>query len=219
MVNANQLEAILPENTLKTRVPQEQVPRVVKPAPSRYRNEIAKYIVHRSPDCDLCGKCVEVCAYGVHARQPGFKYFGEPRHHLCIGPNCEKTDHYCVTHCPRGALQIQDNPMFKVLGDFRWTADLILATWKMAESGDVPPEAYDFNYEGGNSGGGFDRLRFKFPKQPPVKLRADEIDTSIVLNKRGDDRPKIKIDVPWYGGGMSFGSVSNVTSCPKPAPR
>ena len=41
----------LPENTLKTRVPQEQVERVVKPAPSRYRNEIAKYIVHRSLDC------------------------------------------------------------------------------------------------------------------------------------------------------------------------
>ena len=51
----------LPENTLKTRVPQEEVKRVVKPAPSRYRNEIAKYIVHRSLDCKRCGKCLPKC--------------------------------------------------------------------------------------------------------------------------------------------------------------
>ena len=86
-------------------MPQEEVKRVVKPAPSRYRNEIAKYIVHRSLDCERCGKCVEVCSYGVHARKPGFKYFGEPLHHLCIGPSCEKTGRYCVAHCPKGALQ------------------------------------------------------------------------------------------------------------------
>ena len=27
------------------------------------------------------------------------------------------------------------------------------------------------------------------------------------LNRRGDGRPQIKLSVPWYGGGMSFGSV------------
>ena len=53
--------------------------------------------------------------------------------------------------------------MYRALGDFRWTADLILATWKMAENGDVPPAEYGYDYECGNSGGGFDRLRFKFP--------------------------------------------------------
>ena len=85
----------------------------------------------------------------------------------------------------------------------------------MAETGDVPPKEYGYNYECGNSGGGFDRLRFKFPDKPPVKLDEDQIDTSISLNKRDDGRPKIKIDVPWYGGGMSFGSVSNVTQLSK----
>ena len=39
------------------------------------------------------------------------------------------------------------------------------------------------------SGGGFDRLRFKFPEKPPVELQDDEIDTSIVLNRRNDGRP------------------------------
>ena len=215
MAKERAIEDILPEKTLKTRVPQVAVKRVIKPAPSRYRNEIAKYIVHRSLECKRCGKCVEVCEYGVHARNPGYKYFGEPNHHLCIGPSCEKTGHYCVAHCPNEALQIRENPMYRALGDYRWTADLILATWRMAETGEVPPEEYDFNYECGNSGGGFDRLRFKFPDKPPVKLDASQIDTSISLNKRGDGRPKVRIDVPWYGGGMSFGSVSNVTQLSK----
>jgi len=209
------IEDLLPANTLKTRVPQEEVARVTRLAPSRYRNEMAKYLVHRSQDCQRCGKCGEVCDYDVHVRPSGFKYFGEPRHHLCIGPSCEKTDRSCVNHCPQDALEIRENPMFGLLGDFRWSSDLILATWKMAETGQVPAPAYDYDYEIGKSGGGFDRLRFKFPERPPVALLEEEIDTTVQLNKRGDGRPQIKIDVPWYGGGMSFGSVSNVTQLSK----
>ena len=36
--------------------------------------------------------------------------------------------------------------MMKILGDYRWTADMILATWKMAETGEVPAEEYGFEY-------------------------------------------------------------------------
>jgi glutamate synthase domain-containing protein 2 len=215
MENEKKLEDLLPENTLKTRVPQEQVPRVIAPAPGRYRNEISKYLVHRSIECQICGKCVATCHRGVHVHKDGFKYFGEPAHHLCIGPSCEKTGKYCVTACPKGALSIQENPMYSTLGDYRWTADLILSTWKMAETGEAPSDEFDFNYECGNSGGGFDKLRFKFPEKPPVDLDDSEIDTSIELNRRNDGRPQIRIDVPWYGGGMSFGSVSNVTQLSK----
>ena len=215
MEKERRLEDILPENTLKTRVPQEQVERVVRPAPSRYRNEIARYIVHRSLDCRRCGRCVEVCPHGVHVHKEGYKYFGEPEHHKCTGEACMKSGTSCVDLCPSKALQIQDNPMYTTLGDFRWTADLILSTWKMAETGDVPPDEFGLNYECGNSGGGFDRLRFVYPEKPSVELEDDEIDTGIVLNRRGDGRPEIRIDVPWYGGGMSFGSVSNVTQLSK----
>ena len=35
-----------------------------------------------------------------------------------------------------------------------------------------------------------------------------DIDTSLDLNQRGDGRPQVHIDIPVYGGGMSFGSVS-----------
>ncbi len=215
-VQEKQLKDILPENTLKTRVPQFEVDRVIKPAPSRYRNEIAKFIIYRDDnDCARCGKCAEVCPYGVHVLKPGYKCFAMPKSHLCAGDSCEKTAHFCIAQCPRGALRIAENPMMKSLGDYRWPADMILATWKMAETGSLPPEEYGYEYQCGDSNGGFDRIRFKFPDRPPVELDEDEIDTSIELNHRDDGRPKIRIDVPWYGGGMSFGSVSNVTQISK----
>ena len=211
----NNLKEKIPENTLKTRVHQTEVIRQTIPTPPRYRNEIAKYIIRRNDHCVRCGKCVELCPRGVHVDKAGYKYFPEPRLDQCIGPACEGTDHYCVEQCPESALSMIENPMMKVLGDYRWTADMILATWKMAETGERPSADFDFEYQCGASGGGFDRLRFKFPDKPPVEIPADEIDTVIDLNKRGDGRPLISIDVPWYGGGMSFGSVSNVTQLSK----
>lgn len=212
----NRLETSLPEKTRQTFVPQVKVGREVKAAPPRYRNEIAKYIIRRSDDdCTRCGTCAEVCPYGVHVLKPGYRYFARPYSHLCKGPSCEKTDHYCVAACPKGALRMVENPMMKALGDYRWTADMILATWMMATTGDIPSEDSGLDYQCGRSGGGFDRIRFKFPGKPPLSLSENEIDTSIELNRRNDGRPSIKIDVPWYGGGMSFGSVSNVTQLAK----
>ena len=215
MVQEKGLKQILPDNTLKTLVPQAEVARVTRRAPPRYRNEIAKYIIRRSNDCILCGKCAEVCPQGVHVLKPGYKYFAAPQHQVCIGPACQRTSHYCVELCPRKALRLVENPMMKVLGDYRWPADMILATWKMAETGELPSPEYGYEYQCGNSGGGFDRIRFRFPDKPPVELDEDEIDTSIELNRRNDGRPLIRIDVPWYGAGMSFGSVSIATQLSK----
>ena len=214
-VKESDLRGILPANTLKTRVPQVAVERRIAPAPPRYRNEISKYIIRRSHDCIGCGKCAQLCPYGVHVRKDGYKYFCEPKSYHCAGPACEKTNHYCVAACPKSALQIVENPEMAVLGDYRWTADMILATGMMAETGRVPAPEYGFDYQCGNSGGGFDKLRFRFPEKPPVDVPKNEIDTGIELNRRGDGRPQIRIDVPWYGGGMSFGSVSNVTQLSK----
>ncbi len=209
------LEDILPESTIKTLVPQAEVPRVVHRAPPRYRNEIAKYIIRRSAACTHCGKCAEVCPQGVHVLKPGYKYFAAAQSHVCVGPSCQKTGHCCVDLCPQKALRMVENPMMKLLGDYRWTGDMILATWKMAETGEPPSPEYGYEYQTGNSGGGFDSLRFRFPEKPPVELSDDEIDTGIELNRRGDGRPNIRIDVPWYGGGMSFGSVSIATQLSK----
>jgi glutamate synthase domain-containing protein 2 len=85
----------------------------------------------------------------------------------------------------------------------------------MAETGDVPSEELGYDHEVGASEGGFDRLRFKFPDKPVVEIDEAEIDMTVKLNRRNDGRADITIDVPWYGGGMSFGSVSNTTQLSK----
>jgi glutamate synthase domain-containing protein 2 len=91
------------------------------------------------------------------------------------------------------------------LGDDRWTGELILATWYQATHGRPPDNGLEYRI--GNSGGGFDRLGFKFlPEGAPLSPKTG-IDLSIPLNLRGFDR-EISIPVPWYGGGMSFGSIS-----------
>src|SRR5437660_12554908 len=89
------------------------------------------------------------------------------------------------------------------LGNKRWTAELILATYEMALTGDLPKN--DLEYKTGDSGGGFDVLGWKNNGFP--KVESEKIDLSISLNKR-DDGKKITIPLPIYGGGMSFGSIS-----------
>ncbi len=186
-----------------------EVTRQVWPALPRYRNEIGKYHVHRSSSCIECGKCIEVCPYGVHVRPTGYRRMVRPFDYRCIGPDCAKTDHYCIAACPQGALSLLKNPVFETLGDYRWTADLIVSTWQMAETGHAPGPHLESQI--GASGGGFDGLRFRFPPSPPADLRREDISTELPLNRRGDGRPKLTTDVPWYGGGMSFGSTGITT--------
>ncbi len=78
LAQEKKLEDILPAKTMKTRTPQVAVSREIKPAPSRYRNEIAKYIILRSDECVHCGKCADICPYHVHVLKPGYKYFATP---------------------------------------------------------------------------------------------------------------------------------------------
>jgi glutamate synthase domain-containing protein 2 len=92
------------------------------------------------------------------------------------------------------------------MGDPRWTSDLILSTWHMAATGHVPPAGLEYRH--GESGGGFDRLRLEFPDTQPRRIDPAEVDTGLDLNRRNDGRPQVHIDLPIYGGGMSFGSVS-----------
>jgi ferredoxin len=176
-------------------------------APPRYRNEIGKFSIRRDSNCIHCGRCVELCPEGVHRRPEGYRQVTRPLDYRCIGYDCEKTDHYCVAACPQHALSLSENPVFETMGDCRWTPDLIVSAWQMAETGN-PPKAF-LEREVGGSGGGFDRLRFRKPASPPpATLRREDISTELLLNRRGDSRPKRTIGVPWYGGGMSFGSTN-----------
>lgn len=90
------------------------------------------------------------------------------------------------------------------LGDKRWTAELILATYEQATTGS-PPNGLE--YKIGKSGGGFDRLDFKMLENAARLDTRDDFDLSIDLNHRPFG-PRISIPIPVYGAGMSFGSVS-----------
>jgi ferredoxin len=183
------------------RNPKSEIP--LKPAPPRFKNPIGKYKVRRNTAlCVHCGHCAEVCAYGVHERREGFSRMSRPVEYKCIGFSCSE----CVDQCPQQALSLEINPLYETLGDHRWTADLLLSTWAQAETGNLPDG--DMETRIGASGGGFDRMRFSFPEEIPGSAEDEAISTSIDLNKRGDDRPEITIGLPIYGGGMSFGSVS-----------
>lgn len=91
------------------------------------------------------------------------------------------------------------------LGDARWSPELILATWIQAETGRPPRNGTE--YRVGRSGGGFDRLDFRFAEPARQLPDTEPVSTAIPLNQRPYDR-KIEIPVPWYGAGMSYGSIS-----------
>jgi len=200
--------------------PQTEVAREFRPAPDRYRNPIGRYKIRRTAACAACGRCAELCPAGVHQKPAEYRFTMRPRDHLCIGPDCAKTDHFCIERCPQHALSLTRNPTADILGDARWSSDLILSTWYEAETGHAPPhptlspggrgqgEGAGLEYRHGASGGGFDKLHFLFPEKPPCEVDPNEIDTSLELNRRNDGRPQVRIDLPVYGGGMSFGSVS-----------
>jgi glutamate synthase domain-containing protein 2 len=100
-------------------------------------------------------------------------------------------------------------------GDLRWPAALILATAEQARTGQPPTSGLE--YRVGRSGGGFDHLRFSFeweeansqsPIPNPRYLESPIPNLALDLNRRDPARPRIQIPHPWYGAGMSFGSVS-----------
>jgi glutamate synthase domain-containing protein 2 len=127
------------------------------------------------------------------------------------GAGRRKTDQELITERHARALRrglhhwpdMSESP--PALGDRRWTADLILSTWLQAETG-LPPDGGREHRIGG-SGGGFDRLEFRVPPEPQWLPAEMPIDLTIPLNRRAQDA-RIDIPVPWYGAGMSFGSIS-----------
>jgi glutamate synthase domain-containing protein 2/NAD-dependent dihydropyrimidine dehydrogenase PreA subunit len=182
---------------------------LASPCPSRFRNSLAVYRVVRTSDCISCGKCAEICKYGVHV-QAGKRMLA-PKSHLCRGSEvCRLAGSFCVNSCPVNALRVGPDPMWKAFGDPRWTADLLVNTWEQAATG-MPPNN-NIEYKHGASGGGFDRIDIVFPEQKPeTSFKPEDVDLGITLNKRRDGRPDVSISIPFYGGGMSYGSISLAT--------
>jgi glutamate synthase domain-containing protein 2/NAD-dependent dihydropyrimidine dehydrogenase PreA subunit len=187
----------------------------VKPAPFQFPSSIEKYeVVMDRSKCSMCGVCAEACPSCIGSSSIDYEAYQKPGGYLrlavpkisCTGPSCKR----CVNECPNNALSVELSPQYVALGDLRWTADLILSTWEQAEVGNLSKK---YEHRIGSSGGGFDKLRFDFELYDKglyddELLSEEDRDTSIVLNRRNDGRPKIKIPIPVYGGDMSFGSVS-----------
>jgi glutamate synthase domain-containing protein 2 len=182
---------------------------LVAHTPSRYRNSLNKYKVVRTTACVACGKCAEVCQYGVH-RMIGGRMLA-PSSKYCRGEeHCREIGAFCGEACPESAIRVGPDPSWGTFGDARWTADLLVSTWYQAETGEPPDNGLE--YRKGESGGGFDRMEIKFPPEPAQDFEPKDVDLSVELNRRRDeDRPRVKIGFPVYGGGMSFGSVSEAT--------
>ena len=97
-------------------------------------------------------------------------------------------------------------------GDMRWTHALLSSSHQQAR--DRSPDGKQ-EFRSGGSGGGFDRLAFGFELSDDWQRTGvqgwladpDDFAMELLLNRRGDDRPELTIPFPWYGAGMSFGSV------------
>jgi glutamate synthase domain-containing protein 2 len=101
------------------------------------------------------------------------------------------------------SLAVEENEPLE--GDLRWPQELILATSEQARTGCPPISGLE--YRVGRSGGGFDRLCFIFEMEQEAREETpQEIDLSLDLNRRHEG-PRIRIPLPVYGAGMSFGSV------------
>ena len=132
------------------------------PTPSRFGHSIGKYTVVVSEACNDCLKCVAVCPEKVFEAQGGNLRL--PRDHLCLGIECsKKIESLCAQLVPPYAIRVGLNPSAKALGDKRWTPDLLMSTWYMAETGRLAqerPRIPSWRFRGG-----FDKLRFVFPKR------------------------------------------------------
>ena len=172
--------------------------------PSEHLKFVNRFTVTRAETCISCGTCASLCPYGVHRRVEGHTKILPPDDRKCIGPSCDVNYFFCVANCPTGSLSVRPSETFASLGDPRWTSDMVLATWAQAETGRPLPLDHTGNI--GASGGGFDKLFFKLPS---LKQKVDpaKICTELDLNRRASGA-KIRIPIPIYGGGMSFGSVS-----------
>jgi glutamate synthase domain-containing protein 2 len=91
------------------------------------------------------------------------------------------------------------------IGDVRWPRWMLNATFEQARTGKIPKEG---EYKIGKSGGGFDRLKFKFEEEDFELPDNPSVDLSLKLNRRNDGRPERVIPMPVFSGGMSFGSIS-----------
>ena len=173
---------------------------------------MSRYQVTRADSCINCGLCESLCPYGVHRRVEGHVKIMPPAEPKCIGPSCSANSFYCVKNCPTQSLSVEPEPGVREHG--RPALDPGHDHWppgSMAETGEPLP--LDHTPSMPTPAAASTACRSQFP---PLKgnFHPEEISTAIDLNHRKYGTA-VKIDIPVYGGGMSFGSVSKRTMLAK----
>ncbi len=163
----------------------------------RYRNLPGQARIDIDNACTNCGLCALAYPRAFEmvpgARKPRVKPQG-------LDPADVDA---CRAVCPEGAIRVRDSHSWRNFGDRRWHNEALLQTYHAAMTAE--PLILDTRKETGHSGGGFDVLSWKDPKEKAVD--PEETSIGIALDRKGN-AGDLAIDVPWYGGGMSYGSIS-----------
>ncbi|MCD6310378.1 MAG: 4Fe-4S dicluster domain-containing protein [Candidatus Eremiobacteraeota bacterium] len=161
-----------------------------KPAPGRFP-PIPKVLVERGDSCIKCGKCISVCIYDVHERDPSdVRLIADPVSYRC--KNCFA----CVQNCPAGAISIRIHPDFEKLGDDIISPDMLLTIMKEAETGNTTVTGG--GYGGLFSGNGFDGMwtdmsEIVRPTRDGIYGR-EYINTSVDLGRKPPDIRDLRFD-------------------------
>ncbi len=110
---------------------------------------------------------------------------------------------------PLSSYPMLDEPDEQSEGDLRWTTALLLSSQEQARTGEPPNGSMECRV--GRSGGGFDRLAFSFEldgtEERVPSADPGHFDLGLSLNRCNDGRPDVDLPFPWWGSGMSYGSV------------
>jgi hypothetical protein len=105
-------------------------------------------------DCSRCTNCVKLrCCFDVYKHESSHNR--DPIAAIQTLYEC-KACFSCVQGCTKGLLSLSINPEFLDMGDDYWKPDIILDTWKQADSGKIPVSGA--GYRGLFHGPGFDSI-------------------------------------------------------------
>ena len=107
------------------------------------------------------------------------------------------------------AISVGPNHEMDALGDARWTAHMIEASFRVAEGS----QATMADFETGASGGGFDALEFSKVIPAFEEMAPTDVDLSLPLNRRGEGKQRELVLRSALGAGRLRLLGGRLTEC------